>query len=226
MIELNAAGKMDKEIAATLNAEGFVAARGYAFKRENVWLLRTRSASHRQIQLHQRQSRPMARWNLLCSKGGGRPGRHTTNCLRLSRTRLAREPAASAPPRSRRQPPHRRLIGCPAWPASSRQRCGSFKSWRIGIELLERLALEARNQRGDQPLRLAHFDNGDDRAICSRAVRDRLASDCDMGRCSWTAEGCHTLAARPISSETRSLTSTTPIRVVSYMAPSWAGSGR
>jgi len=42
VIELNAAGKMDKEIAATLNAEGFVAARGCAFKGENVWLLRTR----------------------------------------------------------------------------------------------------------------------------------------------------------------------------------------
>lgn len=42
VVELNAAGKMDKEVAATLNAEGFVAARGCAFKGENVWLLRTR----------------------------------------------------------------------------------------------------------------------------------------------------------------------------------------
>ncbi|WP_143744504.1 hypothetical protein [Mesorhizobium prunaredense] len=33
--------------------------------------------------------------------------------------------------------------------------------WRIGIELLERLALEAR----DQPFRLAHFGDGDDRVI-------------------------------------------------------------
>ena len=40
--ELNTAGKMDKEIAAMLNREGFVAARGCAFKGENVWLLRTR----------------------------------------------------------------------------------------------------------------------------------------------------------------------------------------
>ncbi|WP_354112394.1 hypothetical protein [Bradyrhizobium sp. S3.12.5] len=40
--ELNGAGKMDKEIAAILNREGFVAARGCAFKGENVWLLRTR----------------------------------------------------------------------------------------------------------------------------------------------------------------------------------------
>jgi DNA invertase Pin-like site-specific DNA recombinase len=40
--ELNGAGKMDKEIAAILNREGFVAARACAFKGENVWLLRTR----------------------------------------------------------------------------------------------------------------------------------------------------------------------------------------
>jgi DNA invertase Pin-like site-specific DNA recombinase len=39
---LNAAGKMDKEIAAVLNREGFVAARGCAFQGENVWLLRKR----------------------------------------------------------------------------------------------------------------------------------------------------------------------------------------
>lgn len=40
--ELNAAGKMDKEIAATLNAEGVVAARAGRFTGENVWLLRMR----------------------------------------------------------------------------------------------------------------------------------------------------------------------------------------
>ncbi len=31
---------MDKEIAATLNREGFVGARGCLFQGENVWLLR------------------------------------------------------------------------------------------------------------------------------------------------------------------------------------------
>jgi hypothetical protein len=40
--ELNAVHKMDKEIAAILNQEGFVAARGCKFKGENVWLLRKR----------------------------------------------------------------------------------------------------------------------------------------------------------------------------------------
>ena len=39
---LNRAGKMDKAIAAVLNREGFTAARGCAFKGENVWLLRKR----------------------------------------------------------------------------------------------------------------------------------------------------------------------------------------
>ena len=42
MAALNAAGKMDKEIAAVLNREGFVAARGCAFQGKNVWLLRQR----------------------------------------------------------------------------------------------------------------------------------------------------------------------------------------
>ncbi|MEC5383607.1 recombinase family protein, partial [Aurantimonas sp. C2-6-R+9] len=40
--ELNAAGKMDKEIAAALNAEGFIAAQNCTFKGDNVWLLRDR----------------------------------------------------------------------------------------------------------------------------------------------------------------------------------------
>ncbi|ULJ74294.1 hypothetical protein [Rhizobium gallicum] len=40
--ELNAAGKMDKEIASALNAEGFLAAQNCAFKGDNVWLLRRR----------------------------------------------------------------------------------------------------------------------------------------------------------------------------------------
>jgi hypothetical protein len=35
---LNGAGTMDKESAAVLNREGFVAARGCSFTGENVWL--------------------------------------------------------------------------------------------------------------------------------------------------------------------------------------------
>ena len=42
MTTLNGAGMMDKEIAAVLNREGFVAARGGCFTGENVWLLRQR----------------------------------------------------------------------------------------------------------------------------------------------------------------------------------------
>ncbi|MBY3348930.1 hypothetical protein [Rhizobium laguerreae] len=40
--ELNAAGKIDKEIASALNAAGFIAAQNCAFKGDNVWLLRRR----------------------------------------------------------------------------------------------------------------------------------------------------------------------------------------
>ena len=40
--ELNRSGKMDKEIAATLNREGFVGARGCRFRGDNVWILRKR----------------------------------------------------------------------------------------------------------------------------------------------------------------------------------------
>ena len=40
VVELNAVGRMDKEIAAALNEEGFVAARGCAFTGQNVWRLR------------------------------------------------------------------------------------------------------------------------------------------------------------------------------------------
>ena len=39
---LNGAGQMDKEIAAALNREGFIAARGCAFKGKTIWLLRQR----------------------------------------------------------------------------------------------------------------------------------------------------------------------------------------
>jgi hypothetical protein len=39
---LNAAGKMDKEIAAVLNQEGLRSARGRSFTHGNVWLLRQR----------------------------------------------------------------------------------------------------------------------------------------------------------------------------------------
>lgn len=42
IMALNGAGKMDKEIAAILNREGFITARSGAFTGENVWLLRTR----------------------------------------------------------------------------------------------------------------------------------------------------------------------------------------
>lgn len=36
---------------------------------------------------------------------------------------------------------------------------------RVGIEFLEGLAINAWNNRRSEPLRLAHLDHGDDRAI-------------------------------------------------------------
>jgi hypothetical protein len=42
IVELSAEHRMNGEIAAILNQEGFVAVRGCAFKGENVWVLRTR----------------------------------------------------------------------------------------------------------------------------------------------------------------------------------------
>ncbi|MER8649236.1 IS66 family insertion sequence element accessory protein TnpB [Mesorhizobium sp. M1121] len=43
-------------------------------------------------------------------------------------------------------------------------------------DLLEGLTLEARNTRGDEPLRLAHFDDGDDRVILRRMPHPRRSS--------------------------------------------------
>jgi hypothetical protein len=40
--QLHAVGRIDADIAATLNAEGFQTARGYAFTGGTVWLLRQR----------------------------------------------------------------------------------------------------------------------------------------------------------------------------------------
>ena len=52
----------------------------------------------------------------------------------------------------------------------------------VGIEPLERLALDVRDNRCNEPLRLAHLDHSDDCAILLREVRDLLASKgCDMG---------------------------------------------
>ncbi|WP_210236510.1 hypothetical protein, partial [Mesorhizobium sp. M3A.F.Ca.ET.201.01.1.1] len=55
---------------------------------------------------------------------------------------------------------------------------------RVGINLLQRLALESRNKRGNQPLRALLISMTATIVLsCSRAVRDRLASkDCGMGR--------------------------------------------
>jgi hypothetical protein len=50
--------------------------------------------------------------------------------------------------------------------APRRQRCKSFNSAASsGTKPLERLALDAHNNRRNEPARLAHLDHGDDCAI-------------------------------------------------------------
>src|SRR3984893_17848457 len=52
----------------------------------------------------------------------------------------------------------------------------------VGLELLERLAFDPRNNRRDEPLRLAHLDPAITVLSCSRVARDLLASKgCDIG---------------------------------------------
>ena len=46
----------------------------------------------------------------------------------------------------------------------------------VDRELLQRLALDARHDAGDEPARQAQFDNGDQRAVRIEAAGDRLRS--------------------------------------------------
>src|SRR5215510_3299695 len=77
----------------------------------------------------------------------------------------------------------------------------------VGIELLKRLALDAGNERCNQPLRLARLDHGDDCAILlesgegparvkTKMLRHRGAPLVAVEQRPW----CHALAARPIAS--------------------------
>ena len=75
----------------------------------------------------------------------------------------------------------------------------------VGIELLERLAFDAGYNRGNEPLRLAHLDHGDDRVVLleggrGTCLRQKVAT---WGAPSVVVEQrrrCQTLAARPIAS--------------------------
>jgi len=93
----------------------------------------------------------------------------------------------------------------PALTASSRQRCSRPKQpFCTRLQLLARLALNAGKHAGNQPTRLAHLHDGNDRAILVQATRDLLKS---FG---WGNQGtpsvglqrrwCHFLAACPIPS--------------------------
>lgn len=87
--QLNADGKMDKEIAEVLNQEGFVAARGCAFRGGNVWLLRKRW-DIATVKINGANPKPaVARRQLLDPRRGDRARRDDTNGLRLPCTRPA-----------------------------------------------------------------------------------------------------------------------------------------
>src|SRR5262245_5627504 len=100
----------------------------------------------------------------------------------------------------------------------------------VGIELLKRLALDAGNERCNQPLRLAQLDHGDDCAILlesgegparvkTKMLRHRGAPLVAVEQRPW----CHALAARPIASSQKR---TWP-RTTGYEPPRnrWLGGG-
>ena len=74
----------------------------------------------------------------------------------------------------------------------------------VGIELLERLAFNARNNRRDEPPRLAHLDHGDECAILLEGgegpARIKRLRHGALRRLVKQRRRCHTLAARPIAS--------------------------
>src|SRR3954451_2073327 len=77
----------------------------------------------------------------------------------------------------------------------------------IGRKLLQRLALDAWDQPPDEPIRLAHFDDGDQRAILieggkgsAQIVRLRHGA---LHRIARQRRRWHALAARPIPSSER-----------------------
>jgi hypothetical protein len=59
-----------------------------------------------------------------------------------------------------------RVIGRPAFTASSRHRWISCRQCLlVPIELLQRVALDSRNNRSNEPARLAHINNHNKRAL-------------------------------------------------------------
>ena len=95
-----------------------------------------------------------------------------------------------------------RSILCPAFSASSRQRLQQLQQCAlVDRELLQRLALDARHDAGNEPARLAHLDHGDQRAV--RFERGRGIGS-DRSTSAWGApsvhisdDGCNILAAAP-----------------------------
>ena len=91
------------------------------------------------------------------------PAIRTLGCITAPppRASSASAPTRSLPPASKARHP---LILRPALTASSRQRC-SRPTPCTRLQLLAWLALNAGKHTGNQPTRLAHLDDGNDRAI-------------------------------------------------------------
>src|SRR5580704_2341602 len=74
----------------------------------------------------------------------------------------------------------------------------------VCLELLERLAFDPRNNRRDEPLRLAHLDHGDDCVILLEGgeglARIKRLRHGVLRRFVEQRRRCHTLAACPIAS--------------------------
>ena len=71
----------------------------------------------------------------------------------------------------------------------------------VDRELLQRLALDARHDAGDEPARLAHLDHGDQRAVRIEGGRgigsDRSTSAWGAPSVHISDDGCNILAAAP-----------------------------
>src|SRR4249920_3474923 len=95
-----------------------------------------------------------------------------------------------------------RLIWRPAWLASLRQRLQQGRL--VGIEPLERLALDTGNNRCNEPLRLAHLNHRDDCAILLEGskgpARVKKLRHGALRQSVAERQRCLTSAARPIAS--------------------------
>jgi hypothetical protein len=126
-------------------------------------------------------------------------------CIAYASTpRASSQRASQKPSRPASKASAIRVIVRPALTTSSRQRCSKARPFWPRLQLLARLTLNAGNHPANQPGRLAHLDDGNDRAIVvqgdegpTQVVRlgHRHTPSVYDERRSW-----HVLSARPIAS--------------------------